>query len=78
MCPGDARCPMAMQVPSMPEGPADVALDFSPRAILEGVDDGRLEQQTYETTENGVTVQRIVTSNTPVPDPQRRTRSRPR
>jgi len=72
MCPGDSRCPASMPVPSLPQEattPADQALGFRPTATREGVDDGRLEQQAYEATSGDGTVRRLVTSNTPVPNP---------
>ncbi len=72
LCPGDARCPASMPVQDLPQTPtvaADQALGFRPTASREGVNDGQLEQQAYQ-SQDGAT-RRIVTSNTPVPNPGR-------
>lgn len=61
-----------MPVPELPQTAtvaADQALGFRPTAARERVDDGQLEQQQYQSPDGAT--RRIVTSNTPVPNPGR-------
>lgn len=69
ICPGDARCPAGQVAP----GTVTVPDEFRPQATEAGVNDGQLEVRTFEANGgSGQATQVIVTSNTPVPNPERR------
>ena len=68
ICPGDARCPASVQMEAAAPPPPQ---DFRPEATEAGVNDGQLEVRTFEANGgSGAATQLIVTSNTPVPNPE--------